>query len=352
MNDQIKCANICFFDAFPSTSGSGVVCWDFFQSIPFKKKKFFQFSEKTINKKNLANIKILKNKPFFKILSLPKLIYSINKYLHESKKKILIIEGPSWAFYSFVVIFFFRYFSKNLKIIYRSHSIECEIRKKNSNFLVYLLTFYFEKKIFNLAHVSTSVSNIERKKIFKYYNKKTILCPNCINLKKLKKLKQIKVKKLPKKFIFFCGSYKYLPNKKAVDIITDRILPKLKSKNIYLVLTGDSEKRFKDPFVLNLKLVSKAKLKYLYKKCIALVLPFKEGYGTKIKVLEALALNTSIVSTPKAVEGINVRKRDNIKIVKNINNFPDQIKSIKNNKKIFKFNYSMEKNSKYFFEKL
>ena len=55
----------------------------------------------------------------------------------------MVIEGASWIFYSFVVIFFFKIFSPNVKIIYISHSIESEIRKKYSNKFIYLLLQYF-----------------------------------------------------------------------------------------------------------------------------------------------------------------------------------------------------------------
>ena len=350
--DRFVCANVCFFDAYPSQSGSGVVCWDFFQSIPIRRKKFFQLNQKTVKNKFISNIKIYRNNPFFKILSIPSLIKSISSFLDGNKKKILIIEGPSWAFYSFILISFFKFFKKNLKIIYRSHSIEYEIRKNNSNIFIRFLTFFFENMIFKLSDVSTSVSKIEQKKIKQYYKKKTILFPNCINYELLKKLKIKKIKKLPYKFIFYCGSYKYAPNKKAIDTIINKILPELKSKNIHFVFTGDSSIKFDDKYVINLQKVEKSELKYLYKKCLALILPITEGYGTRIKVLEALAFGVPIVSTPKGVEGINTNNVNFIKITKNIKKFPHYILSIKKDKIRTKFEYNMNYFTKTFFKNL
>lgn len=349
--DRFVCANVCFFDAYPPASGSSVVCWDFFKSIPLKKKKFFQLNQKNIYKKSIANIKILKNNPLFKIFSLPILIFSILSFLKGNKKKILIIEGPSWAFYSFVLILFFKFFRKNVKVIYRSHSIEYEIRKKNSNLLIYFLTFIFEKMVFTFADISTSVSKIEQKKIYKYYNKKTVLFPNGISYKILKNLKQKKIKNLPSKFIFYCGSYKYAPNQKAINIIVNQILPKLESKNIYFILTGDSDVKFENKYAINLQKVKKSELKYLYKRCMALVLPSVEGYGTRIKVLEALAYKVPIVSTPKGIEGININNTKFVKISKNIKKFPNLILSIKKHKNEFSFEYDMNYLNKIFFKK-
>ena len=53
------------------------------------------------------------------------------------------------------------------KIIYISHSIESEIRKKYSNIFIYYLTIFLEKLVFNLANFSSSVSLREKLKIKK-----------------------------------------------------------------------------------------------------------------------------------------------------------------------------------------
>ena len=212
-------ANVCFFDAYPPQSGSGVVCWDFFQSIPSTKKRFFQLSiKKKSSNKYIKTINLFKNKPFFKIISLPKLIFSIIKFFDQKKNKILIIEGPSWAFYSFSLIIFFKIFMRDVKIIYRSHSIEYEIRKKNSNFLISILTKYFEKNIYKYSNIATSVSKLEQNKIKAYYDVKPIIFPNSILFDKLKKLKEKKIKNLPKNLFFFVVRTSIVPINKQLTL--------------------------------------------------------------------------------------------------------------------------------------
>ena len=329
--DKYFFANVCFFDAYPAETGSGVVCWDFFQSIPTNNKRFFQLSEKKTNSnKHVTNINLIKNHALFKIIALPKLIFSIKKFFSHKKQRVLIIEGPSWAFYSFFLIIFFKIFMKDIKVVYRSHSIEYEIRLKNSNFLISELTKYFEKNIYKLSDISTCVSKLEQKKIKKYYAVSPTIFPNCILFDKLIKLKPKRIKNLPKKFIFFCGSYEYSPNKQAIDFIVGSILPNLIKENIYLVITGGCEKKFDTKYVINLNRISKNKLKYLYLNCIALVVPLKEGYGTRIKILEAIALKANIVTTNKGIEGIEFKDYKFVKIVKNIKNFSKCILSIRN----------------------
>lgn len=86
------------------------------------------------------------------------------KFFGNQKKKIIFIEGPSWAFYSFIFVLFFKCLKSNFLVIYRSHSIEYEIRKKNSSNFLSLLTFFFEKKFYNYL-IYAQVFQLLKKKI-------------------------------------------------------------------------------------------------------------------------------------------------------------------------------------------
>ena len=357
---MIKTAVVCFFDAFPAKSGSGVVCCDFFKSWPSKKKKLFQMSTIVFKSQSIENIELIKNTPFFKILNIPFLIYKILKYFNLSKNNSIIIEGPSWIFYTYLVFIYFRLFKKNTFLIYRSHSVEYEIRKKNSNIFISLITWYCERQVYRMSNISTTVSNIEKKKVLKYYNINTDIFPNSIRISDISKLKQNKIKNLPKKFILYCGSYEYNPNKVAIDNIISKILPTISRQNIYLVLTGKNNINFNNDYVHNYGHIKKGKLKYLFKKTICLVVPLLEGYGTRIKILEAIALNTKVISTFKGIEGIEQEnKSDNLLITNNFNEIikgilkfsKNHIKYKNNNKKISNI-YSMEKNALFFYKKV
>jgi len=355
----MKTAITCFFDVYPAKSGSGVVCYDFFKSWPSQDKKLFQMSDQDINIKNIKNIKLIKNKPIFKILSLPILLFNLVKYFHSSKHNILIIEGPSWIFYSFLIIIFFKIFFKNTLIIYRSHSIEYEIRKNNSNMLIVLISKICENIVYKYSHISTSVSDFEKDKVFKYYKVKTFLFPNSIRIINLKNIKEKKINKLPKKYILFCGSYDYKPNKYAIDYIVRKILPEISLKGIRLVLTGGCLKNFYDKNICNLNYVTRSELKFIYKKSICLVVPLFEGYGTRIKILEALVLGCNILTTKLGIEGINYSKSDRsikitnspVQMINSILLFSKFKKKENNRKKIFD-NYSMEKNAHLLFKKV
>lgn len=356
----MKTAIVTFFDAYPAKSGAGVVINDFFNSWPHFNKCLFQMSTEKINKKKIINTKIIQNKPICKILSLPILIFRLLKYLRNAKKKILILEGASWILYSYFVIFFLKLSLPNIFIIYRAHNIEYEIRKKNSLFFISLITKYIENKVFNISNVVTTVSKLEQKKANKYYGIKTRLFPNSLRVGDFIRLKDSIVKKLPKRYILFCGSYEYRPNKSAIDYLINNVLPILKKKNIYLVLTGGPNINFSNDNVINLGYVKRAQLKFLYKNAICLMAILFEGYGTRVKIIESLILQSNVISTSKGIEGIDFYPKKKIivtnqkkKIVNAIYYFM-QLKSNrlkKLNQKISKY-YSMENNANLLYKEI
>ena len=83
--------------------------------------------------------------------------------------------------------------------------------------------------------------------------------------------------------------------------------------------------------------VSTSELKYLHRKSICLLVPIFEGYGTRIKILEALIWNNRIISTEKGIEGINYEKNRGIIIANNKIKFLKAINFSKLKKKITKF---------------
>ena len=347
-----------FFPIIPDNMGSSAVINSRFKSWP-NKKKLFQISHvKKINNKDIKTIFINKESPINKIIKLPKLIFEIFKFLNNSKKNFIVIEGASWIFYSFIVLFSFKLLLPNTKIIYFSHSIESEIRKKYSNKFIFYLTKFLEKLVFKYAYLSTSVSKIEQNKIMKLYNQKTILHPNALTLSN-KIQKQI----LLKDYIIYTGSYLYKPNKDAIDTLNKKIMPHLLNKfpNLKLVLTGGGFSK-KLPWIINKGIVKKSDLYNLiyYSKCMCV--PLKFGSGTRIKIIEAMALGTIVVSTSKGIEGIDLKIKNPPFIIENTKKIISTITTIINKNKIikqksnaqkyyYKDKYSMQKNTKNFIKK-
>ena len=336
-----KTAFVTFFPIKPNTMGSSTVVNSRFDCWP-KEKKIFQISHiKKINNKRIETIFIKKESAINKIFKLPEIIFKINRYFNNTKKKLIIIEGASWIFYSFIIIFFFKIFQPKVKIIYISHSIESEIRKKFSNILIYLLTKYLEKLVLRYSDLSTSVSLKERRKIKSLYNLDTILLPNGITLNKEKMTRKEK-----SNYIIYTGSYFYKPNKDAIDYMNKYIMPVLTKKipNLKLMLTGGGfNKKLK--WVINKGTVPKSDLyKYIYfSKCLCVPLIF--GSGTRIKILEALCLGAIVISSKKGIEGIDIVSKNPPFIVDKKTNFIKEILNIiKNNNKLKKRSNRLKNN--------
>ena len=328
-----KTAFVTFFPIKPDNMGSSAVVNSRFENWP-SQKKLFQISHvKNLNDKNIETIFIKKETPLRKIFSLPKITFKIFQYLKRSKKKNLVLEGASWIFYSFFTIFFLKIFLPKINIIYISHGIESEIRKKYSNTFIFILTKLFEKLVFKYSNIATSVSKKDKDKIKKIYNEETKILPNGISLKKFKKIKKIKYD-----YVIYTGSYLYKPNKDSIDLLNKSLMPELIKifPNIKLVLTGGGfDKKFS--WLINKGVVSKDELYNLifFSKCMCVPLMF--GYGTRIKIIEALSLGAIVISTKKGIEGIKINSKNPPFIISNKKLFLKKIiEIIKKNKKIKK----------------
>jgi len=301
---------VAFFPVYPVTFGSSVVISSFFENLPFKNKILYQISNQKskIKNKKIKSIFLLNKTKLFKFFSVLILIKKILSEIRSSKSKsIIFVEGASWIGYSFLLIIFLKIFFSKTKIIYRGHSIEYDIRRENSNFIVATLSYMFEKFVYKSSYISTSVSKLEKQRVKKLYNVNTRIFPNIINFNERKKEKS----EFDKKYILYSGSYEYQPNKKAIDRLYYEIMPGLikKNPNIILVLTGSNEIPYKAKWLKNLGLIAKNRYINILRNSLCLVVPTKEGYGTRVKIIEALCHGTVVVSSKIGIEGINYNKK-------------------------------------------
>lgn len=312
MKKKVKFAFISFFKVFPSYSGASEVSSSFFESWPNKNKKFFQItSKKKIRNQKINSFKINSENAFAKILKINTFAKEICKFLSKAEKKVVIFEGASWIGYFYILKKILIKNFPNLIIIYHSHNIEYDLRKSKSNFLITSLTKIIEKKIFLSCNISTVVSKIDSKRIERLYNTKPQILENGINLSTLVCSK--KNIKLPKKFIFFNGSYLYKPNFLAINTLIENIMPKIIKKNpkVKLVICGGGfNKSIKKKFLINLGILKKKELVKVIKKAKCLAVPLTHGFGTRIKIIEALMLGCKVITSYKGIQGIDLKYKN------------------------------------------
>ena len=295
-----KIAIVCFYQVYPVYHGAAYISSLVLKYLPLVKKKLFQFHDLRAKKNNYSGAVISTNIYFnhalFKITFFPVLIFKILKYFKKSENKIIIIEGASWIFFSYLLIIIIKFFDNKIKFIYHSHNIEFEVRKLKNNFLISKITFFLENKVINECDISTSVCYEDYIKIKKWFKLKTVILRNGVDKYKIDKNFK---KKLPKKYILYSGSYSYDPNKKAIDLIFSKYYKVIFSllNDYYLVFTGDAfPDRYKFKNVKFYKKLNSYRYFTLVKNCKFLFLPSTNSPGTKLKIIEALSYGKIILS--------------------------------------------------------
>lgn len=126
--------------------------------------------------------------------------------------------------------------------------------------------------------------------------------------------------------IVFNGSIKYAANMEAVRWFVDSVWPIIQKQRpgTRLAITGDFEG-------LDLRWLTDDPLirltGYLEDICPVVagswlaIAPLRSGGGTRLKILEAMALGTPVVATGKGAEGLNVSQGENILIAEDPTDF-------------------------------
>lgn len=128
--------------------------------------------------------------------------------------------------------------------------------------------------------------------------------PNCIESSKY-----LQVIETPQPdTLIFTGSFKYYPNYEAVMWFLDKVYPLVKARMpaMKLIITGDSDgRRFPGSGdIIQTGLVDD--VRPLIAKSWISIVPILSGGGTRLKILEAMALQTPVVTTSKGAEGLQV----------------------------------------------
>ncbi|NJE62095.1 glycosyltransferase family 4 protein [Thermococcus sp. 21S7] len=133
--------------------------------------------------------------------------------------------------------------------------------------------------------------------------------------------------------VIFHGSYKYLPNKEAMEIIRGYLSKRIPYKNVrFLVFGSGSPKIHEETFR------SVGFIEDIYKflsSCDIAIVPLKRGAGVKLKMLDYMTVGLPIVTTKKGAEGLELVNGKHAIIVDDVNeNFVRAIKYLIENPKI------------------
>lgn len=152
--------------------------------------------------------------------------------------------------------------------------------------------------------VVTVVSNQEKELVQRNFpNARNVLViPNCVNIENYK---DIHVESKPNTLVF-TGSFRYHVNYEAMLWFVGEVFPLVLEKipSTELIITGDHA-NLPLPLIKNVTLAGYVDdIKSLIASSTVALAPLWSGGGTRLKILEAMAVGTPVIATSKGAEGL------------------------------------------------
>jgi len=208
--------------------------------------------------------------------------------------------------------------------------------------LFYKKYINFHKKVFidfiKSSDIVVTPTEFDKNEIAKLsdISKGRIIVIPPISYKK-EEIKKIKpVSKIEK--IVFLGACNFWPNLEAIEIIKQRIAPRL--RDIEFIIVGKGCKPQKEG---NITIIGEVKeLEPILKEASAFIAPILSGRGIKTKVLTYFLYQKPVIGTSLAFRGYKVKDNYNVIIEDNIDKIWKRIYELNRNKKLI---LKIQKNS-------
>lgn len=185
-----------------------------------------------------------------------------------------------------------------------------------------------EKNICNSANYITTVSEKDKEELLRIgINRPIKTIPNGVDYQRFQVKKDVR-DRLRQKYgiqkddvvLVFHGTLNYNPNITANDLLKNQIFPELSSKhtNLKLLLIGPGRISFTGDKVIELSDISFDEFPTHLSMGDIGVVPLTAGSGTRLKIIEYLALGIPTVSTEIGAEGLPVSDNREILIARDV----------------------------------
>lgn len=273
------------------------------------------------------------------IASLLSIIFSLGFFLKTLiKASVVQIEFPIFS----PLILVLRLLGK--QVILDEHGVEIEFLKESRDALGKTVSFmeYFKIHLLELLGVKFSsyvfvCSNIDMKKIqfiYKLPKSKIAIVPNGVSKDFFE---DVKAYRYGKPTVLFIGSFDHSPNLFAVKVLLEQVIPKLFEKNeeVVFAFVGRNPPSWlsQNPFGERIKIFGNVNdVRPFIAGADVVVVPIFHGSGTRIKILQCMALGKPVISTSKGAEGLEVEDGQNIIITDDLDVFVKKILWLLNDK--------------------
>ncbi len=239
----------------------------------------------------------------------PAFLEKIREVLDNNEIDLVFID---YMYYGQYIRFFRR---RGLKVIYGTHNVQSRImwQKPADRIhrfvqykLFYLSHFIHELIYFPGADRLLAVSEHDAKYYKKYIRKsKIVTLPNFID-----EDLYLPGKDGNEDYIIMTGNFNAFQNETGIDWFLGKVWSHDLAKRIKLIIAGLGSKELFEKLSAKYNpenvraLGEQDDLKPWLKNARIAIVPLLEGSGTRLKCIEAMALKTQIISTPRGAEGI------------------------------------------------
>ena len=244
----------------------------------------------------------------------------INKEIKQKDYDLILVEFSYMAQYEFR--------ENNQKLVLDAHNVESDLfyqMMKNNKFSIYnylefIKTRRFEKSIFKKFHKILSVSKEDKERILKLtLNSDVSIVPNGVDVNYFQCLPQQK----DSKTIVFVGGLYYYPNIEGILHFYHETFLLVKEKipdlTLYIIgVIGDNHLKKEIGDDRSVILTGQVEdIRPYFKGCALSIVPLRMGGGTRLKILESMAMGRVVVSTSKGCEGLDAVHKKEIIIADN-----------------------------------
>jgi glycosyltransferase involved in cell wall biosynthesis len=269
------------------------------------------------------------------------MVSALMKFFDDNQVDTIHFDTIGLAFYE-------RYIQNGIPKVLNHHNIESHMmlrRAKNESNLLKKLYFYiegmkirnYEKMICKLFDLNIVVSDLDKKRLLSIVdNLRVEIIPNGVDINYFRPMKN----ESKKQNLIFAASLDWYPNEDAVIYFIKDIWPFVKKRypTVRFTIVGRNPSRrikklVKDDSFLRLTGFVEDVIPF-FTEADVYVCPIRDGGGTKLKLLDAMAAGKAIVTTSIGAEGLEVKNEIHLLIADDPERFALQIIRILDNPKL------------------
>ncbi len=241
---------------------------------------------------------------------------------------------------------------KGTKAILVDHNVESLLLKRQARHtnniigkiffgIQYLKLCFFEKRMIGKANCCVAVSEQDKEVLLRMNKKASIsVVPNGVDIDYFSPSKE----RNDRNKIVFVGGLNWFPNLDGVIFFCEQVLPIIEEsvKEIEVVIIGKENPKFQ--YAKKIRQVGYVPdIRPYVQEAKVFFVPLRVGGGTRLKILDAMAMGKAIVSTSIGCEGLAVENGKHILIEDRADGFARRIIELMNDDKKREF---LEKNAR------